>query len=55
MRSCDLCGTKLPGPKGHGFPTARGGISCGRSATKRTNSNGALVKTPLPCAKAAGL
>lgn len=53
MRACDFCGTPLR-RRGHGFVTAKGGISCGRSSTKRTNAEGKLVKIDLRCAKESG-
>lgn len=54
-RYCDLCDTKLPGKKGHGFVTQDGRVTCGRSTVQKTvNRNGSpsLVSVPLPCAAA---
>lgn len=50
-RLCTSCGTKLPG-KGHGWPTKKGGILCGRTEVQKSvrNADGSLslmkVKTP---------
>jgi hypothetical protein len=54
-RYCDFCETKLPGRKGHGFVTAEGRLSCGRSAVQKTINRGgspSLVSVPLPCGDA---
>ena len=50
MRSCDGCGTRLRGPKFHGFVKGAA-LVCGRSSQKRTIVRDGkpgllLVKTP---------
>ena len=35
-RYCDSCGTKLPGSKGHGFLTRKGGLVCGRTKISKS-------------------
>jgi hypothetical protein len=47
-RVCSNCGTPLR--NGHGFPTQKGGIFCGRAYTMAT-VNGSFVKKYLGCNK----
>jgi len=56
MRVCDVCGTKLPGKKGHGFVSDDGKrVLCGREYVKKTvkGMNGSWflmdVETPGCC------
>jgi hypothetical protein len=48
-RVCSNCGTPLR--NGHGYPTQKGGLYCGRAFTYATSKDGSLIKKYLGCNK----